>query len=145
MQNEKCMDLEKVNYISELMYKIDVSCAKVEQCAFESINTTDQVMMGMQDIMELLQQILSDQAQLCSAIELCTLSLDEKEGESLAHLAGKQSEHLSKLQVQLYKVAASAAEANDAARCIEAGVAEQSENIAGLVQCSEEILSTFNE
>lgn len=143
MQNENQLEKDLGERIAELMYKLDISCAKVEQCAFDSINTTDQVMMGMQVVMELMQEVISKQFELCSAMEISSLTLDEKEGESLVHLAGQQSQNLSKLEIELHKVIEAAVEANDAARCIESGVDEQSENIANLVQLNEEIMNNF--
>lgn len=146
MQNEnKSVEHDRVDQISELMYKLDMSCSKVEQCAFDSINMTDQVMNGMQKLLELVQTIMSQHTQVFNAMEISSLTLDEKEGENLIHLASDEATSLSILELELHKVAAVAMEANDAARCIEAGVAEQSENIAELIQCNEELLSEMDQ
>lgn len=139
VQKEKSsMEDEGRNHILELMYKLDLSCTKVEQCAFDSINTTDQVMLSMQNVMETLQKIISQQAELHNAMELCTLSLEEKEAENLMQLAKEQTKAIEELEIELHKVAEAAIEANDAARCIEAGIAEQSEVVSELIQCNEE-------
>lgn len=145
MQNEnKSLEQDCVDQISELMYKLDISCSKVEQCAFDSINVTDQVMNGMQKLLELVQTIMSQQTQVFNAMEISSLTLEGKEGENLIHLAREEAASLSILELELHKVTAAAMEANDAARCIEAGVAEQSENIAELIECNERLLSEID-
>ena len=141
MQKEKnSIENDGRNHILELMYKLDLSCTKVEQCAFDSINTTDQVMLAMQNVMETLQKIVNQQAELFNAMEICTLSLKEKEAGNLIWLAKEQTKAVEELETGLHKVAGAAIEANDAARCIEVGVAEQSEVVAALIQSNEEYL-----
>ena len=141
MQKEKnSIENDGRNHILELMYKLDLSCTKVEQCAFDSINTTDQVMLAMQNVMETLQKIVNQQAELFNAMEICTLSLKEKEAGNLIWLAQEQTKAVEELEIELHKVAGAAIEANDAARCIEVGVAEQSEVVAALIQRNEEYL-----
>ena len=126
------------NRILELMYKVDLSCAKVEQCAFDSINATDQVMFAMQNVLAILQNIASQHEELCNAVELCALSLDGKEGEHLIQIVKEQTNVLTSLEIELHKMAEASLEANDAVRCIEAGVANQSEAVANLIQYHEE-------
>ena len=141
MQKEKnSIENDGRDHILELMYKLDLSCTKVEQCAFDSINTTDQVMLAMQNVMETLQKIVNQQAELFNAMEICTLSLKEKEAGNLIWLAQEQTKAVEELEIELHKVAGAAIEANDAARCIEVGVAEQSEVVAALIQRNEEYL-----
>ena len=124
--------------ILELMYQLDLSCSKVERCAFDSINATDQVMLGMQNVMAILQNITSQHEELCNAVGICALSLKQKEGERLIHIVKEQTNVLTSLEIELHKVAEASLEANDAVRCIEAGVANQSEAVAELILSHEE-------
>ena len=142
MQNNENETLhENMEQLSELMYKLELSCSKVEQCAFDSINVTDQVMNGLQKIMEIVQTIASNHEESYHAMKIGSVSLEDKEGENLLRLAHEQASNLAMLEMELHKVVEASMEANDAARSIEAGVLEQSENIAELVQCNENILA----
>lgn len=128
------------NRIVELLYQLDLSCTKVEQCAFNSINSTDQVMLGIQTVMGILQNIACQHQEICNAVEICALCLEAKEGEGLSHIVQEQTNVLTSLEIELYKVAEAALEANDAARCIEAGVVNQSEVVTELIQSHEDYI-----
>lgn len=145
MQNNNEILQEKIEQISEIMYKLDMSTCKVEQSAFESINVTDQLMSGLQIVFELITEVASKQEELEQALEMSSAVLNTVEGYNLIHIANHQAKNLKKLELGVHKVAQAAIEASDAARCIEAGVAEQSENIAELMECNESILGDFTE
>ena len=136
---------DKVEQISELMYKLDISSSKVEQCAFDSINVTDQVLNGLHAVLELMEIVMREQDELNQAIEMSTMTLKQEEGKQLIHLVHKQTTNLEGLEMEIHRITQYALEANDAARCIEAGVAEQSENIAELIQCNDAILNEIIE
>lgn len=131
---------EQTKRIHELMNQLDLSCSKMEQCAFESINTTDRVMMEMREVMVTAQNIIAQQGILCETLEMCALSLQEDEAEGLLALASDQTGSITLLEEQLHKVAHAAIEAMDAAHCIEVGVAQQSENVMQILEYSEQII-----
>ena len=130
-------------HVLELMHKLDVGNAKLEQCAFDSINATDQIMMALTNVMMIVEETTNQQAELMSVIDMVTLSMSDEEGENLLHHAKSQSDLYLKLETELHKAIAAAMEANDSAHCIETCIAEQSERVNDLLQYNEQMIDNI--
>ena len=131
---------DQIEHMRELIDKMEMSSAKMEESAFDSINTTDKVMLAMREVMTTMSAIINAQQELCSMVEVCSMLLDEKESESMQKLIEHQSVSLEKLEYQISQATQAAVEANDAAHCIESGIAAHGELAYDLIQTSKEIM-----
>lgn len=138
---EKVYDLARE--IAGQVEPLAVGVSKLEKSAFDSINTTDQVMIQLKEAMELLEHVKNQQNKVMSAIEEVAVVDHSEQLEAVLEEVAVQSELLEHLQGNFHGIAEAGVEANDAARAIEYEVAMQGEKVLALNELTSKLIQTI--
>lgn len=133
-------NLRFVNKLGGMIEKLDLVGAKLEQCAFDSINTTDAVLNKMKIAMELMDKLIDVQNIVFDTVEFYQTYNDTEEVHYIVGMIEEQLASLKYLQEEFHEIAQAGVEANDAARSIEHVIVEQTENVEELLHLGEELM-----
>ena len=139
MRNEKQLldegqcEQNPMEALDEVTYQLELINSKIEQSSFDAINSSDRVMRSLQECIEKIVEVMAGQEDLLNAIELASLSMQEKEGSALLKLANAQSKALEQLEYQFHQVAEAGVEVSDAIHCVEDGIDNQNTRVGELI------------